>query len=124
MTRAPTGALCSARTSAFSAARPAFRRSDSDPAPAEPGLFTNQDLQAKYLYLPPAALNMVSQALNVPMIDIISVVSFYNAFSLKPRGKHIISVCMGTACHVKGAANIMAATSLSTSPPRGTTAGV
>ena len=66
-----------------------------------------QDLQAEYNYLPPVALNMVSQALDVPLIDIISVASFYNAFSLEPKGEHQITVCMGTACHVRGAQNIL-----------------
>ena len=66
-----------------------------------------QDLQAEYNYLPPVALNMVSQALEVPLIDIISVASFYNAFSLEPKGEHQITVCMGTACHVRGAPNIL-----------------
>ena len=66
-----------------------------------------QDLQAKYNYLPPVALNMVSQALDVPLIDIISVASFYNAFSLEPKGEHQITVCMGTACHVRGAPKIL-----------------
>lgn len=66
-----------------------------------------QDLQAKYNYLPPVALNMVSQTLDVPLIDIISVASFYNAFSLEPKGEHQITVCMGTACHVRGAPKIL-----------------
>ncbi len=66
-----------------------------------------QDLQARYHYLPPVALNMVSQALDVPLIDIISVASFYNAFSLEPKGEHQITVCMGTACHVRGAPKIL-----------------
>jgi NADH-quinone oxidoreductase subunit E len=66
-----------------------------------------QDLQARYNYLPPVALNMVSQALHVPLIDIISVASFYNAFSLEPKGEHQVTVCMGTACHVRGAPLIL-----------------
>jgi NADH-quinone oxidoreductase subunit E len=66
-----------------------------------------QDLQARYNYLPPVALNMISQALNVPLIDIVSVASFYNAFSLEPKGEHQITVCMGTACHVRGAPKIL-----------------
>jgi NADH-quinone oxidoreductase subunit E len=66
-----------------------------------------QDLQAKYNYLPPVALNMVSQSLDVPLIDIISVASFYNAFSLEPKGEHQVTVCMGTACHVRGAPLIL-----------------
>lgn len=66
-----------------------------------------QDVQSKYNYLPPVALNMISQSLNIPLIDIISVASFYNAFSLEPKGKHQITVCMGTACHVRGAPKIL-----------------
>lgn len=66
-----------------------------------------QDFQATYNYLPPVALNMVSQTLDVPLIDIISVASFYNAFSLEPKGEHQVTVCMGTACHVRGAPLIL-----------------
>lgn len=66
-----------------------------------------QDFQATYNYLPPVAINMVSQALDVPLIDIISVASFYNAFSLEPKGEHQVTVCMGTACHVRGAPLIL-----------------
>ena len=66
-----------------------------------------QDLQAKYNYLPPVALNLVSQALNVPLIDIISVATFYNTFSLEPKGEHQITICVGTACHVRGAPKIL-----------------
>jgi len=66
-----------------------------------------QDMQAKYNYLPPVALNMVSQALNVPLIDIISVATFYNTFSLEPKGEHQITICVGTACHVRGAPKIL-----------------
>lgn len=66
-----------------------------------------QDIQAKFNYLPQDALFMVSDALRIPLIDIISVASFYNAFSLTPRGKHVITICMGTACHVRGAPAIL-----------------
>lgn len=66
-----------------------------------------QDIQAKYNYLPGLALTTVSKTLNIPLIDIISVASFYNAFSLTPRGKHVITICMGTACHVRGAPQIL-----------------
>lgn len=66
-----------------------------------------QDIQADYNYLPPIALTTVSKALDVPLIDIISVASFYNAFSLTPRGKYVVTVCMGTACHVRGAPQIL-----------------
>ncbi len=66
-----------------------------------------QDIQAKFNYLPPVSLNMVSQTLGIPLIDIISVASFYNAFSLVPKGKHQVTVCTGTACHVRGAPKIL-----------------
>jgi NADH-quinone oxidoreductase subunit E len=66
-----------------------------------------QDFQATYNYLPPVAINMVSQALDLPLIDIISVASFYNTFSLEPKGEHQVTVCMGTACHVRGAPLIL-----------------
>lgn len=66
-----------------------------------------QDFQATYNYLPPVAINMVSQALDLPLIDIISVASFYNAFSLEPKGEHQVTVCMGTACYVRGAPLIL-----------------
>ena len=66
-----------------------------------------QDIQAQYNYLPPVALATVSKQLDIPMIDIISVASFYNAFSFTPRGKHVVTVCTGTACHVRGGPKIL-----------------
>jgi len=66
-----------------------------------------QDVQAEYNYLPRKALIIVSQALKVPLIDIISVATFYSAFSLEPRGEHTVTVCMGTACHVRGGPKIL-----------------
>lgn len=62
-----------------------------------------QDIQEAYNWLPPEALKMVSNALCIPLIDVYSVASFYRAFSLTPRGKHVVTVCLGTACHVRGA---------------------
>ncbi len=66
-----------------------------------------QDIQAEYNYLPQDSLKIVSETLNVPLIDIIGVTTFYRAFSLEPRGKHIITVCLGTACHVRGGPKIL-----------------
>ncbi len=66
-----------------------------------------QEIQTQFNYLPPVALATVSQQLNIPMIDIMSVASFYNAFSLTPRGEHVVTVCQGTACHVRGAPQIL-----------------
>lgn len=66
-----------------------------------------QDIQAQFNYLPQEALVMVSKVLGVPLIDVISVATFYSAFSLTPRGKHVVTICMGTACHVRGAPAIL-----------------
>lgn len=66
-----------------------------------------QDIQSQFNYLPQDALCMVSSALNIPLIDVISVATFYSAFSLTPRGKHVVTICMGTACHVRGAPMIL-----------------
>lgn len=66
-----------------------------------------QDIQAVYHYLPAEALKTISRLLKIPLIDIVSVATFYRAFSLKPRGKHVATVCMGTACHVRGAPKIL-----------------
>jgi len=62
-----------------------------------------QDIQAKYNYLPEDVLRKVSQELEVPLIEVFRVANFYKAFTLKPRGKHLVTICMGTACHVRGA---------------------
>ncbi len=66
-----------------------------------------QDIQVKFNYLPQDALTLVSDALKIPLIDVISVATFYGTFSLIPRGKHIITICTGTACHVRGAPMIL-----------------
>lgn len=66
-----------------------------------------QDIQAEYKYLPREALQQVSRSLGVPLIDVIGVATFYRAFSLKPRGRHVITVCLGTACHVRGGPKIL-----------------
>jgi NADH:ubiquinone oxidoreductase subunit E len=66
-----------------------------------------QDIQAEYNFLPRKALLILSQSLKVPLIDIIGVATFYSAFSLEPRGEHIATVCMGTACHVRGGPKIL-----------------
>ena len=61
-----------------------------------------EEIQAKYSYLPEEALRIVAQKLRCSLVDLYGVATFYKAFSLKPRGKHLISVCLGTACHVRG----------------------
>jgi NADH:ubiquinone oxidoreductase subunit E len=66
-----------------------------------------QDIQAEYNYLPQEALRLVSETLDIPLIDIIGVATFYRSFSLEPRGEHQVTVCIGTACHVRGGAKIL-----------------
>ena len=62
-----------------------------------------QDVQEEFGYLPREALQSLSKELNVPLSRILSLATFFNSFSLKPKGKHPVNVCMGTACHVRGA---------------------
>jgi len=66
-----------------------------------------QDIQDEYHYLPQDALKIVSRTLGIPLIDVVAVATFYRAFSLKPRGKHLVTVCLGTACHVRGGPKIL-----------------
>ncbi len=61
-----------------------------------------QDIQEEYLYLPRKALEYVSERLNIPLSHLYSVATFYRAMRLKPRGKYLIRVCLGTACHIRG----------------------
>jgi NADH-quinone oxidoreductase subunit E len=65
------------------------------------------DIQTEYHYLPPDALQRVSERMAIPMIQVYQVASFYKAFSLEPRGKHLITVCLGTACHVRGGVRLI-----------------
>ncbi|MBC8394165.1 MAG: NADH-quinone oxidoreductase subunit NuoE [Deltaproteobacteria bacterium] len=65
-----------------------------------------QDINAQYNYLPMEALLLVSENLGVPVSEVYGVATFYKAFSLEPRGKHIIHLCTGTACHVRGAERV------------------
>jgi len=64
------------------------------------------EIENLYDYLPAWALRHISEKLNIPMIQVYGVASFYDAFHLKPRGKYLIRVCKGTACYLKGATQI------------------
>jgi NADH-quinone oxidoreductase subunit E len=66
-----------------------------------------QDLQNEYNYLPKYMLILVAERLGLPLSQVHRVATFYNAFSLEPKGEHLISVCLGTACHVRGAPRIV-----------------
>ena len=66
-----------------------------------------EEIQERYRYLPPEALILASERLGVPLSQAYAVATFYNAFSLKPKGKHCLNVCVGTACHVRGSPQIL-----------------
>lgn len=66
-----------------------------------------QDLQARFGHLPREALTRMAERLDVPLSRIFGLATFYRAFSLTPRGKHHLCVCLGTACHVRGAAGLV-----------------
>jgi len=60
------------------------------------------DVQENYGYIPREAIESVSQGLGVPLIEVYRAASFYKAFKLNPSGKHVLTMCTGTACHVRG----------------------
>jgi NADH:ubiquinone oxidoreductase subunit E len=65
------------------------------------------EVQTHFNYLPEAELRYISNKIDIPITQIYSIVNFYNRFTLTPKGSHEISVCLGTACHVKGAGKII-----------------
>ena len=67
-----------------------------------------QKIQLEYGYLPEPAIDLVAERLNTSASELIGVSTFYAQFHLKPRGKHIVKVCCGTACHVKNARGLSA----------------
>lgn len=66
-------------------------------------------VQEELGYLPKELLIRIAEELTVPLTDVYGVATFYSAFSLRPRGRHIINLCLGTACYVKGAPEVQAA---------------
>ena len=66
-----------------------------------------QQAQGIYGYLPIEVQQMIAEGLNIPLAEIYGVVTFYSQFTLNPKGKYEISVCMGTACYVKGAGDLI-----------------
>jgi len=62
-----------------------------------------QDVQEQYGYISENAMTAISDELGVPLMEVYRVASFYKAFSLKPRGRNVLTLCTGTACHVRGA---------------------
>lgn len=65
------------------------------------------DIQNEYGYIPLEVQELVSQKTGVSVADIYGVVTFYSFFSLEPKGKYVIGVCLGTACYVKGAQQVL-----------------
>ncbi|MBN1503728.1 MAG: NAD(P)H-dependent oxidoreductase subunit E [Candidatus Eisenbacteria bacterium] len=87
-----------------------FERLDSilsrhKPAP-ESLIAILEDVQDAFRFLPEEAMVLIGSRIGVPASRVFSVATFYNAFSLIPKGKHVVSVCLGTACHVRGAGEI------------------
>jgi NADH:ubiquinone oxidoreductase subunit E/NAD-dependent dihydropyrimidine dehydrogenase PreA subunit len=66
-----------------------------------------QDVNAAFNYLPEASLQRIGERLGLSFAEVYGTASFYKAFSLEPRGEHLVQVCVGTACHVRGAQRIL-----------------
>lgn len=66
-----------------------------------------QDIQAEYRYLPREALEHTARRVGISRAQVFGVATFFKAFTLKPRGRQLIHVCMGTACHVRGSQNVL-----------------
>jgi NADH-quinone oxidoreductase subunit E len=65
------------------------------------------DVQSEHHWLPKHVLDRISEKLQVPLSRILHIATFYKAFSLVPKGRHEIHICMGTACHVRGAPRVL-----------------
>ncbi len=65
------------------------------------------DIQEKYGYIPKHAQMVISEELSIPMAEIYGVITFYSRFTLAPKGKYNISICLGTACYVKGSQKLL-----------------
>jgi NADH-quinone oxidoreductase subunit E len=78
-------------------------------AAGEPSALVNvlHDIQGEFRYLPEEALQLAAEHLKVSPAQVFGVASFFEGFHLKPRGEHICTVCMGTACHVRGAPRLL-----------------
>jgi NADH-quinone oxidoreductase subunit E len=66
-----------------------------------------QEIQTEFHYLPEPILREVAERLDVPLTEVFHVATFYNCFTLEPVGDHVVQVCMGTACHVRGAPRVL-----------------
>jgi NADH:ubiquinone oxidoreductase subunit E len=68
-----------------------------------------QSAQNLFGYIPEEAMRMISRSMNIPFSEVTGVVSFYSYFSTVPRGRHVVRVCLGTACYVRGGKEVLAA---------------
>ena len=66
-----------------------------------------QDVHTEFNYLPEGSLDVIARELGVPLSSVYGVATFFRAFSFTPRGRHLATVCMGTACHVRGAGELL-----------------
>ncbi len=80
---------------------------DRYPCTQQSALAAMQDMQRQFGYLPREGLEALSKHLSCPFSQLYSMATFYRAFSLKPKGKHIIKLCDGTACHIRGGSVIL-----------------
>ena len=72
-----------------------------------PLMMVLEAIQSEYGYIPLEVQELVSSLMNIPVAEIYGVVTFYSFFSLTPKGKYVIGVCLGTACYVKGSQLVM-----------------
>ena len=80
---------------------------DANGASASSLLAIMQDVQDEARYLPREAMTRISERLSIPVAQVYRMATFFESFHLEPRGKHICTVCMGTACHVRGATRLV-----------------
>jgi NADH:ubiquinone oxidoreductase subunit E len=66
-----------------------------------------QSIQKEYNYLPEDVLKALAKKLDIPLVEVYSTASFYKHFYFKPRGRNVVCVCTGTACHVRGASKVL-----------------
>lgn len=82
---------------------------DAYPRDRRHALAAMQDMQHAFNYVPAEGLELLAEHLGCPVAQLYSMATFYKALSLKPKGRHIVKVCNGTACHIRGAVNLVGA---------------
>ena len=92
------------QTHAVELIRSICKKYKNEPSPL---MIVLSEVQKEYGYIPLEVQEIISEELNVPVSDIYGVVTFYSFFSLTPKGKYVIGVCLGTACYVKGGQNVI-----------------